>query len=109
MDAPAGASKSALMSPLAMDREQVAGLDTLNDFDDVVGPTFLIMGIDGGVVGGEAARSTHCWLLGVGSFYNSAFGRFPLTIVIGCRARVNPVGTEFALYQACCPRWATFF
>lgn len=32
----------------------------------------------------------------VGEFYNSAFGPIPLTIVIGLKARVNPVGMGIA-------------
>jgi hypothetical protein len=32
----------------------------------------------------------------VGRFYNPGFGRFPLTIVCGLRARINPLGMGIA-------------
>ncbi len=34
--------------------------------------------------------------LGVDKFYNSDIAPIPLTIVIGLRARVNPIGIEIA-------------
>ncbi len=37
--------------------------------------------------------------LGVGRFYNSDIGPMPLTIVLGLRARVNPVGMAIAKYR----------